>query len=125
MKEYANERQRYPWKRALINAAHRSGKKKFAFDLTREWCIERWTGKCELSGIPFVFGSQTRFSFSPSIDRVDSAKGYTQDNCRFILYAINSFKGVGTDEQMLEIAKSLINQSKSRPLEVIPVKSAD
>lgn len=122
MKERANSRHRYPWKWPLINARRRAEKKAFSFDLTEEWCLARWTGSCELTGIPFQFGTQTHFPFSASIDRIKSSEGYTQDNCRFVLFAVNSFKGTGTDEQMLEIAKALISQSKTRPLEVIPMK---
>lgn len=44
------------------------------------------------------------------MDRIDSSKGYTQDNCRFILFAVNSFKGVGTDALMLEIAQALLER---------------
>ena len=114
-KVYLLAKQRYPWKPALSNAANRAGKKKLAFDLTKEWCEKRWTGNCELTGSPFVFGSQRYFPFSPSIDRIRSDLGYTQDNCRFVLFAINSFKGTGTDEQMLEIAKALISHQKLAP----------
>jgi hypothetical protein len=125
MKERANSRQRYPWKWPLINARRRSEKKSFAFDLTEEWCIKRWTGKCEISGIPFELGTQTHFPFSASIDRIKSSEGYTQTNCRFVLFAVNSFKGTGTDEQMLEIAKALIKQSERTSEKSESVKPAD
>lgn len=99
---------------SLENAKNRSLKKGFPFDLTREWCERVWTGKCAVTGLPFAFGTQTHFPFSPSIDRIDSALGYTQTNCRFVLFAINSLKGTGTDEQMLQIAQALIdNAAKS------------
>jgi len=110
--EYKNSRQRYPWRMALENAKNRSSKKGFAFDLTREWCERNWTGHCAVSGLPFVFGTQSHFPFSPSIDRVESTKGYTQDNCRFVLFAINSFKGTGTDQDMLHIARAIIQYNQ-------------
>src|SRR5216684_3279553 len=113
-KSYRTAREKRPWEWPLINARGRSQKKGFAFDLTREWCEAKWTGTCALSGLPFSFGSQDHHPFSPSIDRIESSKGYTQDNCRFVLFAVNSFKGTGTDEQMLEIANALILLSKSR-----------
>jgi hypothetical protein len=110
--EYKKARQRRPWMMALTNAKHRSTKKSWAFDLTREWCEQNWTGHCAVSGLPFVFGTQTHFPFSPSIDRIDSTKGYTQGNCRFVLFAINSFRGTGTDQDMLHIARAIIQYNQ-------------
>lgn len=78
-------------------------------DLTISWARDRWTGACEITGIKFrraVNGKQN--SFSPSIDRIDSSKGYTQTNCRFILCALNRFKGDDTDDVMYLIARILV-----------------
>lgn len=104
-----NARQKSPWKDCLSNARNRSLKKGFAFDLTREWCAEKYTGQCDITKLPFYFGTQNHYPFSPSIDRIDSTKGYTQDNCRFVLFAVNSLKGIGTDEQMLQIAQAIVS----------------
>lgn len=49
--------------------------------------------------------------FAASIDRIDTKKGYTQDNCRFILFAINCMRQNGTDEEMIFIARSLTEVS--------------
>jgi hypothetical protein len=107
-KEYRNAQQKRPWRQCLLNAKNRSDKKNFAFDLTREWCEQVWTGNCAVTGLPFSFGSQTHFPFSPSIDRIDSSLGYLQTNCRFVLFAVNSLKGTGTDQQMLQIAQAIV-----------------
>lgn len=112
-KAYKTARKKRPWEWPLTNARNRSQKKSFAFDLTREWCEQNWTGACSLSGLPFQFGTQTHFPFSPSIDRIDSSKGYTQNNCRFVLFAVNSFKGTGTDDQMIEIARAIVSLKRS------------
>ena len=114
-KEYENRRQRYPWQEALANARNRSAKKKFAFDLTREWCIQNWTGRCAVSNLPFAFGTQSYCPFSPSIDRIRSDLGYTQDNCRFVLFAVNNLKGAGTDADMLRIAEAIVSHQKALP----------
>jgi hypothetical protein len=91
-------------------AKHRSIKNGHEFDLTLEWARERWTGHCELSGLPFDWSRPKLHEFSPSIDRVDASKGYTQDNCRFILQAINAFKGSWSDETMFMIARALLGR---------------
>lgn len=81
------------------------------FDLTLEWGDAKWTGRCELTKFPFELGRTRRGAFSPSIDRIDPTKGYTEDNCRFVLWAVNVFKNNWSTEVMLQIAKALIDHN--------------
>jgi hypothetical protein len=78
------------------------------YDLTLDWARARWTGKCELTGIEFDWSRGTVHALSPSLDRIDSSVGYLQENCRFILQAVNAFKGAESDERMLSIARALL-----------------
>ena len=79
------------------------------FNLTKSWAEKRYTGKCELTGIPFISKEAKSFhARSASIDRIDPSKGYTQENCRFILMAVNAFKGRMTDKEMKFIATKLV-----------------
>lgn len=101
-----------PWSTLLTGAKRRAKVKKVAFDLTPEWASSRWTGCCELTGLPFS-GPNKRVGYknrnmSPSIDRIDAAGPYTQENCRIILWAINCFKRDSSDAEMYGIAKALI-----------------
>jgi hypothetical protein len=106
-----NEARRKDVVKFLIRGAKtRSIKNGHEFDLTLEWARERWTGNCELTGLPFDWSKPLLHAFSPSIDRIDSLKGYTQDNCRFILQAINAFKGSSTDETMFTIARAMLER---------------
>lgn len=76
-----------------------------------EWAEKRWTGKCEITGLPFILSTQRNpYLFSPSLDKIVPSLGYVPDNCRFILHAVNALKGAGTDEQMLEIAKAIVEK---------------
>jgi hypothetical protein len=95
---------------ALLNAAKtRSKKRGLEFDLTYEWMEQNYTGYCALTGLPFRSRDDRKAGvYSPSLDRIDNDKGYIQTNCRFILHALNMFKGVGTDEDIIYIAKSLL-----------------
>lgn len=95
----------------IRGAKSRSVKRGHDFDLTLDWARERFDGKCELTGLPFDWSKGTMHSFSPSIDRIDSSRGYTQDNCRFILLAINSLKGAESDETMLMIALAYVQRN--------------
>lgn len=103
------DRHLYPWKSLVTSSAKRAAKLGVLHDLTFEWAESRWTGKCELTGIAFAADRRGRSNrtFFPSIDRIVPSKGYTQDNCRFVLWAINAFKSDATDEDMYRIAETL------------------
>lgn len=98
-----------PYRPALYSAKARALRSGLAFELTEQWAASRWTGKCELTGADFnVLPKGTTSAFSVSIDRIDSAKGYTQDNCRFILWSVNRFKSDYDDAIMMHIARLLV-----------------
>jgi hypothetical protein len=111
---YYKTRATTPWKISLSAAKVRAKQNGTTFDLTYKWAESRWTGYCELTGLPFVLGSGRRGPYSPSVDQIEPKKGYTLGNSRFVLWAINSMKGEGTDEQMIFIARALITKLDDR-----------
>ncbi len=105
-------RQDKPWRELVRAARLRANKKNMEYSLSYEWAATRWTGKCEMTGIAFnIRGTRTN-PHSPSIDRIDNSKGYTPENSRFVLWAINSFKGTLSDREMFEIAKELLKRKR-------------
>lgn len=107
-----------PWVRAgrmLIWIRRRAAKKQYEFDLTREWIEQRLaSGACEVTGLKFDLGRDTSQRFNPwcpSIDRIDSSKGYTQDNCRAVVWIYNMAKSEWSDEVVMQFAKSLALKS--------------
>ena len=84
------------------------------FNLDREWAEKIYTGYCELTKISFILDGERQSPYSLSLDRIDNKKGYTKDNCRFILLSINMMKGIGTDNEMYKIAKALIDERKKK-----------
>lgn len=104
----ARERRKDPVKYLIRAAKFRASKRDLPFDLTIEWARQRWTGNCELTGIAFETQSYAQGPRSPSIDKILPRAGYTQDNCRFVLSAVNSMKGNGSDAEMMFIARALI-----------------
>jgi len=117
--EHANEKRKMnlqkarlqvPWKALVKTAEERAQRKGVVFELTEAWAIARWTGFCEVTGLPFRLGQRTRGPkfWSPSIDRIEPALGYTEANCRFVLWCVNSFKTTGTDSEMLEVATAIV-----------------
>jgi len=108
-RSYRISREKFAGESLLRGAQSRAKKKNLPYDLTKEWLLSRWTGRCELSGIPFVLrdGAPGPKFYSPSIDRIVPALGYVQSNCRVILWAVNALKHDGTDEDMYRVARAL------------------
>lgn len=103
-----------PWYSSLIGSGQRARDNEVEYDLTAEWAKTTYTGACSLTGIPFIISAKEKAGksglrpYSPSIDRINPLKGYTQDNCRFVLFAVNSFKNTMSDAEMYYIAEALL-----------------
>lgn len=108
-KVLADARQRnraQPWRYLLARAKRASKLRGLKFDLTPEWALARFTGRCEVTGLLFkVDGKQG--PFSPSIDRIVPEKGYTRRNCRFVVLGYNMLKHSGSDADARKIARAL------------------
>jgi hypothetical protein len=106
------ERNRDPWKGPVDAAVRRAKERGLPCDITHEWARARWTGNCELTGLPFVVGSVGNGPrmFSASVDQITAGKGYTQGNCRFILWCVNAFKHTGTDADIFTVAEALLSR---------------
>lgn len=77
----------------------RSLKNGIEFSITSQWFRHKAIdiGVCEDTGIPFNHDRPTtkgkRNPFGPSIDRRDPNKGYTEDNCKVVVWIHNRAKG--------------------------------
>jgi len=95
----------------LVRAAkHRARKLNLECNLNKAWTDKVWTSKCELTDLSFDISPGKRTMYSPSLDRRNNRKGYTQDNCRFILWGLNCFKSNGNDKDMFAISHALIDR---------------
>lgn len=81
---------------AVRAARTRARTRGLPFDLTVDWALDQAKSqgfKCSLTGIPFytISAATSKVSpYIPSLDRVDCAKGYTQDNVRIVCWAVNA-----------------------------------
>lgn len=57
-------------------------------------------GKCPVFGFDLEFNSAGFRETSPSIDRIDSSKGYTRDNVQVISWKANRLKAYATVEDL-------------------------
>jgi len=91
--------------------------KRLGFDLTLEflWNLyEKQKGVCALSGLPLKFGcalgeqsKQEHKKRTASLDRIDSSRGYLQENVQWVHKTINQMKSNRTDEEFIELCKAV------------------
>ncbi len=70
---------------------------------------------CAISGEPF-FDDSSGTSFGParpSFDRIERAGPYSVGNIRVVLLGVNALRGCGTDEDMLRIARAIVERNPS------------
>lgn len=71
-----------------------SARKRREYALSRDderLLMDESEGRCALTGLAFDLekGGWARRPYAPSLDRIDSSKGYTFDNCRIVCVAVN------------------------------------
>lgn len=101
-----NSRNRVPLMvRSARNRALKAGRD---FDLTEEHIYEIWPkdNACPVFGKPFFYNLTRgqRNDEAPSLDRLDSSKGYTKGNVRIISWRANRIKNDGTYEEIQAVA---------------------
>lgn len=75
------------------SAQKRAKRDGLEFVLSSEYLHDLWNkqdGKCALTGVTMGFIGQKWLS--PSIDRIDSDKGYTEDNVQWVCWRANDAK---------------------------------
>lgn len=73
-----------------------------------EFIIKRSQGRCEVTGIPFDWGSDMREPYAPSVDRIDPKRGYSLDNCRMVCLSVNMAMNVWGEDVLLTIGQAMI-----------------
>ena len=109
-----------PAKYYLKVVKDRSRKKGLEFDLDYEWIKEKFDkGVCEISGerLDFTYTPGTTCNsayseFTPSIDRIDSSRGYLKENCQVVCIWINRAKGISSMEDFKKNILNLANKLK-------------
>ena len=82
----------------------------------------RCDGYCEVTGIALSFyrpdPSKRAAPFQPSIDRIDSGKGYTAANCRVVALAVNLAMREWGEEVVSRIGKAIFLRELEREVRV-------
>ncbi|WP_431290409.1 hypothetical protein [Burkholderia cepacia] len=97
------------------SAKDRASRKGIEFTLSREK-VERAVvgGICEVTGIKFDMSvkNKNQSSFSPSVDKIDPRKGYTDENCQIVCWLYNRAKGDGTHAEVMLLVEALNARSQ-------------
>jgi hypothetical protein len=96
----------------LLNASKQRAKEKNReHDLTKQDLIDLFPkdGCCPIFGFKLEWNGGGFRETSPSVDRIDSTKGYTKDNVQIISWKANRIKGYASIED-LEILLSYLKQ---------------
>jgi hypothetical protein len=111
MKSWRLKRRGY----ALVNVAkHRAKTRSLGFNLDPTDIQKRIdAGVCELTGITFNL-TEARAWNAPSLDRIDPKRGYTKDNVRVILYAVNVMANTWGHQRITEIASAIMDRRRER-----------
>ena len=104
----------------------RSKRKGLDFNITKEWAIgklEEQEYRCLLTGSPFRnTDGFDRNPWAPSIDRIDSSLGYTENNCRIVCYAVNAAMNAWGEMLFSEMATRYINKKQANDSKTIQSK---
>lgn len=100
----------------FYNTKRNSEKKGVPFNLTTEYLrnvMAEQNESCFLSGLPFERSGTpgVKHARSPSLDRIKPELGYTMGNVRFLCDGLNSAKSTGTDDQLLEMCRAVVEKN--------------
>lgn len=103
---------KYKLSTALKGSKRRSKEKNLYNDLDIEFLLYLWSkqnGKCALTDVPMTYKFyEGRVNTNLSIDRIDSAKGYTRDNVQLVTMAANQMKNDLTIDELVDMCKRII-----------------
>lgn len=87
----------------LLSVKTRAKKRGIAFDLNESDLII--PDVCPILGIPLIREVGERTDAYPSVDRIDSSKGYTKDNILVMSWRANCLKRDATLEELILLGK--------------------
>jgi hypothetical protein len=111
---YRQTKENAPWVIMARTAKTRAKERNLEYKLDAEYLKSIWTDICPVLGIPIkaaVYESGTSRTHkskpqdqSPTLDRIDSTKGYVKGNVAVMSYRANMIKNCGTAEEHRLIA---------------------
>lgn len=96
-------------KRMIYLAKAHAKTKKLDFDIDYDWLKNNVADKCPKCGLEFSYDMSVKMNpLAPSIDRKDSKKGYTKDNCQIVSWIYNCGKNSYEEKDLYTICKAFL-----------------
>ena len=104
-KECNKPAQNTPFEAYCAEIRRSASSRNLEFTLTPNFLEDIFTGNCVLSGVPIFLHS--RRGNTASIDRIDSNKGYTEDNVQWVHVCINIAKQTLSQSQFISMCAAI------------------
>lgn len=101
-----------PFEKSYLNKVERrANEMNFEFNLTLDYVLSLFNGKCKLSGENIQFGKHWNklSDQTASLDRIDNSKGYIIGNVQWVHKDVNFMKGQLTQERFKELCKLIVS----------------
>jgi len=96
------------WAHTAFHAAKQRAKKNNReFTITKLWVEENAPIICPLLNVTLIYNADRSTANTASLDRKDSAKGYTPENCKIISFKANRIKSNASLEEIALLASNL------------------
>lgn len=112
----------------LANAKRRAKDKKLNFDLDLNYLESIASDECPIFKTKFIWGrynGRSKFSQTPSLDRIIPELGYIKHNVVFISHRANVIKNDATERELYDVAdwlhertKEVLNAIKRQPTQL-------
>lgn len=64
---------------------------------------------CPILEVPFIIGTKDNYDYTPTIDRIDSSKGYIKGNVKVISMRANKIKTNASQKELETFSKNISN----------------
>ena len=98
------------WYNHIERSANGSKRKSIPLTITKKYVWDlflKQDRKCALSGVELYFPSKNGASYTASLDRIDSSKGYIENNVQWVHKDINMMKRIYTQKYFIEMCKKV------------------
>lgn len=98
-------------------AKQRAKKAGREYSLPKYWGADAYVqqkARCAITGLIMRRPVRPWDAYGPSIDRKDSALGYTPENCQLTILAVNRAKNEMSDSDFLTMCAAVVNNSAKR-----------
>lgn len=97
------------WANRILRERTQNTRKKVSVTVTKEYAWDlflKQNKKCALTGIELIISADHKYN-TASIDRIDSSKGYEEDNIQWVHKHINFMKRTYSQDYFIELCKKV------------------